>query len=238
MEKTSFIMYSMWGEQIEKLSDSQAGKLIKAVFEYAKNGVKPSFDDLALDILFSIICNQLDIDGAKWEDVREKRSQAGKKRWTKNDSENKSNAEQSLANVSKAEQSLANDTVNENDYINENENINDYANENESVNDNVASAGFHEASAHPKEAVLLFGEFGNVRLKDSEHKRLVSDFGKKLTEEYIRKVDEYIEQTGKEYKSCYVTIRKWIDKDDAQNSAEKLISDYERKFFDKIVNQI
>lgn len=232
MEKTSFIMYSMWGEQIEKLSDSQAGRLIKAIFDYAKFGDKPSFDDLALDILFSIICNQLDIDEAKWEDVREKRALAGKKRWAKTASENNSNAEQRLANESKTEQSLANDTVNEN--VNDNENDNDYANGNE--NDDVSADGSAEAPSRTKAAKLVFGEYGNVHLTDSEYRKLTDDFGKKLTEDYIRRVDEYIEQTGKSYKSCYITIKKWINRDNAQESANKLVTDAEREFFRKVVN--
>lgn len=58
-----------------------------------------------------------------------------------------------------------------------------------------------------------FGEFSNVTLSDIEHKKLLDQYGHKSTEDFIEKLDAYIESTGKKYKSCYATILNWIKKE-------------------------
>lgn len=50
MERDSFILYTEQKEIIDKLSDEQAGKLIKAIYEYAEKGEMPKLDSL-LDII-------------------------------------------------------------------------------------------------------------------------------------------------------------------------------------------
>ena len=52
MEKGSFILYTEQKEVIDKLSDEQAGKLIKAIYEYEKTGIMPKLDNL-LDIIIT-----------------------------------------------------------------------------------------------------------------------------------------------------------------------------------------
>ena len=54
---------------------------------------------------------------------------------------------------------------------------------------------------------LKFGEFQHVLLTDEEHKKLVEDYGEKTAALYIRKVDEYCEQSGKKYKNYNLAIR-------------------------------
>ena len=51
------------------------------------------------------------------------------------------------------------------------------------------------------------GEFKHVLLTDSEYQKLIEDFGENVTETYIRKVDEYCEQSGKRYKNYNLAIR-------------------------------
>jgi hypothetical protein len=58
-----------------------------------------------------------------------------------------------------------------------------------------------------------YGEFKHVLLTDEQHEALVNDYGEQKLDEYIRKVDEYCEQTGKKYKNYLLTIRNWIRKD-------------------------
>ena len=60
------------------------------------------------------------------------------------------------------------------------------------------------------------GEFLHVLLTDSEYSKLVERFGEERAEEYIRKLDRYIETyptKGNKYQSHYATILTWIDKD-------------------------
>lgn len=51
------------------------------------------------------------------------------------------------------------------------------------------------------------GEFHHVLLTDAEYQKLIKDFGETVTATYIRKVDEYCEQSGKRYKNYYLAIR-------------------------------
>ena len=59
----------------------------------------------------------------------------------------------------------------------------------------------------PKSKKLKFGEFQHVLLTDEEHKKLVEDYGEKTAALYIKKVDEYCEQSGKRYKNYNLAIR-------------------------------
>lgn len=54
----------------------------------------------------------------------------------------------------------------------------------------------------------------HVLLSDVRYGRLIEDFGNKKAAEYVRRVDEYVQQTGKQYKDYYLTIRKWIREDE------------------------
>lgn len=58
-----------------------------------------------------------------------------------------------------------------------------------------------------------FGEYKHVLLTDEQVKKLNEDFGSNTVALYIRKVDEYCQQTGKTYKDYNLTIRNWIGKD-------------------------
>lgn len=55
------------------------------------------------------------------------------------------------------------------------------------------------------------GEYGNVRLSDEELAKLKAQFPD--LSQRIERLDGYIEQTGKRYKSHYATIRNWARKD-------------------------
>ena len=56
----------------------------------------------------------------------------------------------------------------------------------------------------------IYGEFRHVRLTASEKERLEADFGSSTVEDCIKKLDEYIEETGKKYKNHNLTIRRWV----------------------------
>ncbi len=56
----------------------------------------------------------------------------------------------------------------------------------------------------------IFGEFSNVKLSEIEHKKLIDQYGDKVSNDFIEKLDNYIESTGRKYKSHYATILNWI----------------------------
>ena len=51
------------------------------------------------------------------------------------------------------------------------------------------------------------GEFKHVLLTDDEYSRLCDDYGPATADLYIKKVDEYCEQSGKRYKNYNLAIR-------------------------------
>ena len=55
-----------------------------------------------------------------------------------------------------------------------------------------------------------YGEFKHVLLTDEERDRLFKDKGEELTLKAIKKLDEYIEETGKRYKNHNLTLRRWV----------------------------
>lgn len=65
----------------------------------------------------------------------------------------------------------------------------------------------------PKAELHKHGEYKHVLLTDEQLKKLNEDFGNDTVALYIRKVDEYCQQTGKTYKDYNLTIRNWIGKD-------------------------
>ena len=106
-EKKGFILYSDIIHTIEKLTDEQAGVLFKHILKYV-NDENPECKDLITEIAFEPIKQSLKRDLLKWDDKKQKRSEAGiagaTKRW------------QNMANDSKRIKPMANiaDNVNVN----------------------------------------------------------------------------------------------------------------------------
>lgn len=61
-----------------------------------------------------------------------------------------------------------------------------------------------------KESKHKFGEFGHVRLKESESSRLIQELGQDIFDKCIKRLDEYIQETGRKYKDHNLTIRRWV----------------------------
>jgi uncharacterized phage protein (TIGR02220 family) len=97
-DKKSFILYCDTIHTIEKLSDANAGQLFKHLLRYV-NDQNPETDNDLVTIAFEPIKQQLKRDLRKFDEIREKRSQAGKagadKKW------------QMLTNDGKAKQTIA-----------------------------------------------------------------------------------------------------------------------------------
>lgn len=76
--KKSFTAYCDWGEVIDKLTDEQAGKLIKHLFDYVRDK-DPKTDDILIDIAFTPIKATLKRDLIKWEEMCAKNKENGAK---------------------------------------------------------------------------------------------------------------------------------------------------------------
>lgn len=64
-----------------------------------------------------------------------------------------------------------------------------------------------------------YGEFKNVLLSDDEYNLLIEQFGN--PEQLIKRLDEYKEQSGKQYNSDYMAIRKWVVNAVKEDEAKK-----------------
>lgn len=77
-DKTSFVLYTDYLEQIEILSREQRGDLLTAILYHASGIELPELDGMT-KIAFSFIRSQLDRDSEKYKATVEKRREAGKK---------------------------------------------------------------------------------------------------------------------------------------------------------------
>lgn len=76
--KNSFVLYKDQKGLFNYLTDEQAGKLIKTIFSYISDE-NPTPSDPIVNIAFESVKSRLKDDLVKWEETKEKRSEAGKK---------------------------------------------------------------------------------------------------------------------------------------------------------------
>ena len=134
--KDSFILYTEQKEVIDKLSDEQAGKLIKAIYEYVETGQMPKLDTL-LEIVIIPFKQNIDRNADKYEEIKQKRSLAGKA-----GAKIKKQKQAKQANANFVKQTVANQAVNVND--NDNVNVNDNDNNNNVVVSDSCVDGLQE----------------------------------------------------------------------------------------------
>jgi hypothetical protein len=83
-DKKGFILYADQKAIFDQLPNDKAGELIKFILSYV-NDENPETDDLIIKLAFTPIQQQLKRDLVKYEETKEKRSEAGKaganKRW-------------------------------------------------------------------------------------------------------------------------------------------------------------
>ena len=77
-----------------------------------------------------------------------------------------------------------------------------------------------------------YGNYENVLLSADEYSQLVSDYGESNIREYIRRVDEYVQSSGKRYSDYAVTIRRWLEKDNVNKD------DFDMEKYRFVINNI
>ena len=78
MGRNSFLLYDRDGALLQLLDDEQAGKLLRALFDY-RNGIRPEFSDRTTSVVFDIIKGHLDSDAEKYAAICERNRLAGRK---------------------------------------------------------------------------------------------------------------------------------------------------------------
>ncbi len=129
MGQNSFILYTEQKAVIDKLTDEQAGKLIKALYEYSTSGIMPKLDSI-LDLVITPFVTALDRNKEKYEETCKKRALAGAK-----------GGKQKVANASKCKQEVAN--VADSDSDSESDSVSDSVSdsENDSESDTATAVG-------------------------------------------------------------------------------------------------
>lgn len=237
-EKNSFVVYSQWATIIANLPDEQAAILSKAIC--CKHlGIEYEITDPTIKAVFISIEQKLDADNENYRKTCEARAKSGRKggsasaaekvecaeeRDGGNSDEEASKSKQNEAKASKSSFCLANeakaskskqnggDNEYEYEYENENENESPTGTKEKSVARDARTPA-HETAEEParsKEPKHKHGEYGHVRLTDSEFVRLKTKHGEAETEAAIRAVDEYVETSGKKpYKNYALALEKW-----------------------------
>lgn len=116
----SFILYTSYYAIIEGLTDEQLGKLMRAIFIYARDGEVINLEP-TLRMAFAFIKDDMERNQAKYNEKREKLRANAQKRWQK---------KQLDAN---AEIALHNDNVYDNEYVNDNVDDNDVSKETDNI---------------------------------------------------------------------------------------------------------
>lgn len=79
--KKSFIMYHDYWNWFKLLTDEELGKLVRALFLYAREQTEPNSLDEKLSFTFSMIKDNLDDDRARYEAVCNKNKENARLRW-------------------------------------------------------------------------------------------------------------------------------------------------------------
>ena len=121
--KESIVIYARQRTALKRLTDAQRGVLLDALLTYA-GGEEPTFTDGMVMVAFDFFRTQIDIDRAKYDEVCEKRREAGR-----------SGGLAKKANATKCYQMQAKESKTKHD--NDNDNVND--NDNENKNNTLTS---------------------------------------------------------------------------------------------------
>lgn len=186
--KDSYVMYKNWSKGIYKLTDEQAGQLLKTICSF-QDGEDVEPDDIAVSALFELFKQKMTEDAdsyqAKVERLAENLkgksdSQKGKKKSQKgknnSQKENETDQKNAVASVSVS--------VTDTDTVTDTEKIKDI-----------------------KES---YGELGNVKLTVQEREKLIAEYGLETTDKAIDFLDGYIADKGYKSKSNYQAIRRWV----------------------------
>ena len=184
MRKESFIVHSDDAECVDALSDEGAGRLFKALLNYSKSGKQPELSGAEL-MAFMFMKKQLDRDSEKYREICEKRRVAGALGGRPKKEEEKAKAFENMQEEAKEP-----DT--------------DSVSETEKDTENCFTKREKEKKA--------YGFYKNVFLKDCELEALALEFPNDHKKR-IERLSEYMEQTGKAYKSHFATLRAWANKE-------------------------
>lgn len=214
-DKKSFVLYADNYGLIKQLPDDVAGRLLKHIFAYV-NDENPVSDDLLLNIAFEPIKMALKRDLKKYEQIKEKRSLAGKK-----SAEQRQQNSTNPTHVESVQQTSTNPTVSDSDNVSVIDSV--------SVIDNVLSKD--------NNIIPEIENFGSVAIEDFNfsHSKILKyespswlesvAMQQKITiEEIQNKIDEFVlflSTTETQHKSKKAFLEHFINWLTKKNNSEK-----------------
>ena len=149
--KKSFVLYTDQIGIFSKLTDEQAGLLIKHIYAYC-NDEEPE-GDFITELAFESIKQALKRDLRKFEDVKVKRSEAGKK-------SAEARKQKKATSVKSVQQNSTNPTVSVNDSVNVNvsvnEKVNDILKRKQSFRQSLTDFNKDNLNKYPKQLFIDF----------------------------------------------------------------------------------
>lgn len=146
----SFILYTSYYAIIEGLTDEQLGKLMRAIFIYARDGEVINLEP-TLRMAFAFIKDDMERNQAKYNEKREKLRANAQKRWQKKQLD--ANAEEPQQKHTKAYKSIQLDANEEIALHNDNVYVNEYVDDNDvskETDNNIPSKEGLSISENPK----------------------------------------------------------------------------------------
>lgn len=193
-EKPGIMVYWEMFGVLERAKPEQAQALIKAIRQYGQTGEEPNFgEDQALELVWPMLAKRITADHERWEEIKEKRTDAGRKG--------------GLSRASKAKQKEANEA---NATFDKQFKPTTSTSTSTTTATSTATESIKAAKASPTRH--QYGEYSNVLLSDEELGKLKAEFPSDW-QSRIERLSEYIASTGKKYKSHLATIRSWAKKD-------------------------
>lgn len=195
--KDNFLLKKSQQEVFRELSDIDAGKLIKGIFNYVNSG--DSELDGYLKIVFIPIKDYID----KNEESYRKRCEINKLNGSKggapkgNNNAKKEKQPKTTERLQKQPKTSKNNMNNHISYIT---NHLEEKKDNRGMGEEEKKETFNEK--------IHFAEF--VTMTNAEYDKLVSTYGKKFSDQCIKTLDNYKGSSGKKYRSDYRAILSWV----------------------------
>jgi len=202
MGKKSFLLHLDSLDVLDKLPDALAGQLFKAIKHFQTHDELPEVD-FALEIALIPFVNQFKRDHNKYENVIEKRREAGAK-----------GGKQKVANATIAKQKIAN--------VADNDSVNDSVSVSVSVNDNKKE----KKDALTRKSIL-FDQFWEAYQKKTGREKCRKKWmtlSVELMDEIINKVPGYVKRTPdaqfRKDPFTWINAKGWEDELDLQKPNE------------------
>ena len=213
--RDSFIFYRSFYEAIETLPEKEQLDIYRAIAHFSLDCEEIELSGISKTV-FLLIKPQLEANikryqsGIKAKQIRNKTEANDKQTISKTEANDKQTISKTEAND---KQTISKTEANVNVNVNVNENVNENENLNENENGNVVADDSSEQQP-PHLQFIKFGEYKHIKLTQEQYNKLSEDYSYATIDDYIRKMDEWIQLNGKKkYKDYNLAIRNWITRD-------------------------